>query len=262
MSCGAHPPFYRAHLAAQFEALGVEPGDHILVHAALRSVGPILGGPDTLIRALQDTVGVGGTILAYCDWQRDDCEDPEVRPHIPPFDPLTSRSIRENGAFPELLRTTPGARRSESPGASCAALGSQAQWFTANHSLDYGYGEDSPFGRLVEAGGKTMLIGAPLDTITLLHHAEHLARIPNKRVLRYQAPIIENGRLLWRWFEEFNTGIPIVDGLPDDYFADVVMEFLSVGKGRVGQVGNARTVLVGARDIVEFAVNWLERRYG
>src|SRR5690606_32622734 len=127
-----------------------------------------------------DAVGPGGTILGYCDWQVEDevLARPELREHIPPFDPVASRSIRDNGAFPELLRTTPAARRSASPGASCAALGARADWFTSDHALDHGYGPRSPFGRLVEAGGKTLLLGAPLDTMTLLHHAEHLADIP------------------------------------------------------------------------------------
>lgn len=254
-------PFHRAGLEAQLRDIGVEHGDHILVHAGLRSVGRILGGPDTLISALQDAVGAEGTILAYCDWQLEECEDRAMRPHIPPFDPLRSRSIRDNGAFPELLRTTPGARRSGSPGASCAAIGGLAQWFTADHALDYGYGPNSPFGRLVEADGKTLLLGAPLDTMTLLHHAEHLAKIPDKRVLRYEAPILIDGQVTWRWFEEFDTGRPIVDGLADDYFAEIVTGFLAAGKGRVGKIGNARTVLVSAREIVDFAVAWLEKRF-
>lgn len=180
---------------------------------------------------------------------------------MPPFDPASSRSTRDNGAFPELVRTTPGARRSDSPGASCTALGGRAEWFTAEHALDYGYGPQSPFGKLVQAKGKTMLIGAPLDTMTMLHHAEHLANIPGKRIRRYQAPIIEQGRTVWRWFEEFDTGESVVDGLADDYFAQIVEAFLATGQGRRGQVADARSVLVDAAAIVHFAVDWLEQRF-
>ncbi len=56
--------------------------------------------------------GPEGTILGYTDWQGEDDDRsniPRSREHIPPFDPLTSRSIRDNGFFPEMLRTTPGA---------------------------------------------------------------------------------------------------------------------------------------------------------
>lgn len=253
----------RSALAEHLSALGLVPGDAVLVHAGLRSVGPMLGGPDTLIDALRDAVGPAGTILGYCDWQMDEQgrDDPVLRQHVPAFDPARSRSIRDNGAFPELLRTMPGARRSGSPGASCAALGGRAEWFAADHALDYGYGPQSPFGKLVASGGKTLLLGAPLDTMTLLHHAEHLADIPGKRVLRYESPILVDGQVAWRWFEEFDTGMPVVDGLADDYFEEVVEDFLATGQGRRGLVGHAPSVLVDAPAVVAFAVDWLERRF-
>lgn len=253
----------RAALRQQLVELGLASGDAVLVHAGLRSVGPIVGGPDALIDALRDAVGPGGTIIGYCDWQLEEAarDDPALRDHVPAFDPLSSRSIRDNGAFPELLRTTPGALRSASPGASCAALGGRAYWFTEDHALDYGYGPQSPFGKLVQVKGKTLLLGAPLDTMTLLHHAEHLADIQGKRVLRYESPILLDGQKVWRWFEEFNTGDPIVEGLADDYFEDVVEDFLATGQGRRGLIGHAPSVLVDAPAIVAFAVDWLERRF-
>ena len=253
----------RQALAGHAAAMGLVPGDAVLVHAGLRSVGPILGGPDTLIDALGDAVGSAGTILAYCDWNYDDRDlpDPALRPQVPPFDPARSRATRDNGAFPELLRTTPGARRSGNPGASCAALGGRADWFTRDHALDYGYGPQSPLGKLVAADGKTLLVGAPLDTMTLLHHAEHLADIAGKRVRRFQSPIQVDGQVLWRDFEEFDTGVPVVAGLEDDYFEAVVEDFLATGQGRRGLIGHAPSVLVPAAAIVDFAVNWLQRRF-
>lgn len=253
----------RAALAEHLAALGLVPGDAVLVHAGLRSVGPMLGGPDTLIDALRDTVGPDGTILGYCDWNYDDRDlaDPALRPHVPPFDPARSRATRDNGAFPELLRTTPGARRSGNPGASFAALGGKADWFTADHAMDYGYGPQSPLGKLVAAEGKTLLVGAPLDTMTLLHHAEHLADIPGKRLRRYQSPILVDGHTVWRSLEEFDTSDPVVEGLADDYFEEVVEDFLATGQGRRGLIGHAPSVLVAAPAIVAFAVDWLERRF-
>ncbi len=250
-------------LTADLRALGLADGDAVLVHAGLRSVGRIVGGADALIAALRDAVGEDGTILGYADWQGEDdiLANPALRDDIPAFDPLASRAVRDNGAFPELLRTTPGALRSANPGASCVALGKYAWWFTSDHALDYGYGPQSPFGKLVEANGKTLLLGAPLDTMTLLHHAEHLADIPGKHVRRFQAPILVNGHTVWRRFEEFDTTHPVVDGLDDDYFALIVRAYIESGGGTEGTVGNAACVLVPAADMVAFAVRWLERRF-
>ncbi|HTM77656.1 MAG TPA: aminoglycoside 3-N-acetyltransferase [Devosia sp.] len=252
----------RQALAQHVAALGLARGDSVLAHAGLRSVGPILGGPDALIAAIGDVIEAEGTLLAYCDWAYDDRDYPDrsLRAHVPPFDPATSRATRDNGAFPELLRTTPGAHRSGNPGASFAALGGRAAWFTADHALDYGYGPQSPLGKLVAAKGKTLLIGAPLDTMTLLHHAEHLADIPNKTVRRYQSPLLDDGQTVWHQFEEFDTSHAPA-GLPEDYFIEVVEAFLATGQGQRGTIGAAPSVLVSAPAIVAFAVAWLESRF-
>ncbi|MEO6395756.1 MAG: aminoglycoside 3-N-acetyltransferase [Devosia sp.] len=248
----------RQSLAADFATIGLKAGDAVLAHAALRRIGPIVGGPDMVVAAMLDTLGTEGTILAYTDWLgADDLDDPALRPHFPPFDPKSSRGARENGFFPEMLRTTPGALRSASPGASCAALGAQAEWFVADHAMDYGYGPHSPFGKLVEAGGKVLMLGAPLDTMTLLHHAEHLAVFAPKRIIRYEAPILVGGRTVWRKFEEFDTA-EVPHGLADDYFATIVEDFLATGKGRRSTIGAAPSVLVDAKQIVPFAIRWIE----
>ena len=187
----------RAELRDDLAGLGIAPGDVVMVHAAVSRVGRMIGGPDDLIGALRDAVGPAGTVVGYCDWgvdysapARSRRPGPDaLRPHVPPFDPAASRAARENGVLPEFLRTTPGACRSGNPGASIAALGARAAWIAADHPLQYGYGEGSPFAKLVEAGGKVAMIGAPLDTITLLHHAEHLADICGKRVVRHAYPM-------------------------------------------------------------------------
>lgn len=252
------------------ERLGVGPGDVVMVHAAMSRVGRSLNGPDCLIGALLDATAPGGTILAYTDWdaRTDELSAPDGRvaedwrAHVPPFDPAASRAARGNGVLAEFLRTWPGARRSGNPDASVAAIGGRADWITADHPLDYGYGEGSPLAKLVAAGGKVLMVGAPLDTMTLLHHAEHLARIPGKRVRRYEVPFATAGGPRWRMVEEFETSLPVVAGLDDDYFATIVTDFLATGRGVQGRVGDAPGTLVEAAAITAFAVEWLERRFG
>jgi aminoglycoside 3-N-acetyltransferase len=260
----------RASLYADLSQLGIRSDDTVMVHAAMSRVGRLLNGPDALIGALLDTVGHEGTILAYTDWDAEyhelldaDGRVPDAwRDHIPGFDPAASRAVRENGILAEFIRTTPGALRSENPGASVAAIGAAARRLTADHPLDYGYGEGSPFARLVELQGKVLMVGAPLDTMTLLHHAEHLARIPGKRLVRQEVPFVTPTGVRWRFSEEFDTAQPVVEGLPDDYFAHIVETYLETGQGRQGKVGEAHAVLVDAAPICAFAVAWLERNAG
>jgi aminoglycoside 3-N-acetyltransferase len=261
------PAFHtRTSLRDDLERLGVRPGDIVMVHAAMSRVGRLLNGPDALIGALRDAVGETGTILAYTDWDAayDELLDehgrvpPEWRDHVPPYDPAVSRAMRENGVLAEFIRTTPGARRSGNPGASVAALGARAGWLAADHPLDYGYGAGSPLAKLVEASGRVLMVGAPLDTMTLLHHAEHLARIPDKRLRRYEVPFATPEGVQWRMVEEFDTSLPVVPGLDDDFFAAIVREYLATGRGAQGRIGDAPSVLVDAAPLCAFAVAWLE----
>jgi aminoglycoside 3-N-acetyltransferase len=264
---GDSPAFLTAaDLSADLSRLGIVQGDMVMVHAAMGRVGDLIGGPDTLIDALLAVVGRAGTLIGYTDWNAryEDLLDADGRvpdawrQHIPPFDPLSSRAIRDNGTFQEFLRTRPGARRSGSPGPSVAALGARADEITADHPIDYGYGPGSPLAKLVAAGGKVAMIGAPLDTMTLLHHAEHLAEIPGKRIKRYEVPFATPRGTEWRMVEEFDTGDPVVEGLDEDYFATIVEAFLASGQGARGLVGRAPSVLVDAATITGFAVRWLE----
>jgi aminoglycoside 3-N-acetyltransferase len=256
----------RRSLAAELAALGVAAGDTLMIHAACRRVGPVLGGPDTIIAALCDAVGPAGTIMAYLDWEapwEDFADDagriPEaLKPGVPGFDPALTRGARDNGVLPEFLRTTPGALRSGNPGASVAALGAKAGWLTRDHPLDYGYGPGSPLARLVEAKGKVLMLGAPHDTMTLMHLAEHLAELPGKRVFRREVPFATPAGVVWRWVEEFDTADPVTDMLPEDFIERIVDAYVATGKGRRGKVGDAPSLLVDAADILPFGVAWLE----
>ena len=260
----------RDRLTADLRALGVAAGDMVMVHAAMASAGDILGGPDAMIAALRDAVGPDGTVAAYAsaDGAYDDLMDeagqvpPYWRDHVPAFEARSSRAVRMNGVLPEFLRTTPGACRSANPGASITAIGTRAAWLTADHRLDYGYGPGTPLARLVEAGAKVLMLGAPLDTMTLMHHAEHLAAIPDKLVRRYEVVIAGAAGREWHWVEEFDTSEPCSRRLPEDFIEQIVTAYLASGKGRQGRVGDATSVLVDARDILIFGVRWIEATAG
>ncbi|SNT02055.1 aminoglycoside 3-N-acetyltransferase [Rhodococcoides kyotonense] len=256
-------------LAADAAKLGLVAGDVVMVHAAFGRVGPVVGGPDVLVDALVDVVGPSGTLVSYQDWElgvdvwnADGSVVDELRAHVPPYDPATSRPARDHGILASTIRTRPGVRTSRNPGAAMSALGFRADELTREHPMDDGYGVGTPLARLVDAGGRVLMIGAPLDTMTLLHHAEALADIPGKRRVKLEYPLLgENGGTVWQWVSEFDTSRPVVDGLPDDYFATVVEDFLGTGAGRRGRIGDADSVLVDARAVTEFAVDWLESRF-
>ena len=120
----------------------------------------------------------------------------------------------------------------------------------------------SPLERLCEAGGEVLLLGTPLNTVTLLHYAESLADVPGKRTVRYRQPILVDGRKTWVEVEEYDTSNGIKDWPDGDYSVAIVEGYLAAGHGRAGLVGAARSYLFDARDLTAFAVAWMERAFG
>jgi aminoglycoside 3-N-acetyltransferase len=248
----------RSTLRDDLAQLGIRPGDLVMVHASLRSVGPIIGGVNVLVQSLLEVIAGEGTLAAYVDFEPffDEEDDPF---EIPVFDKLTAHAARDHGVLHETLRNWPGAMRSDHPDAGVVAIGQLAVWLTAEHPLQYGYGDRSPFAKFVEAQGRVLMLGAPLDTITLLHHAEHKANIPGKRIRRYRRLMPTGNGPAWIDFEEFDTREPVCSALPLDCFERIARAYLAAGFGRSGQVGAAESFLFEAPELVHFAVNWLER---
>ncbi|EKK5377541.1 aminoglycoside 3-N-acetyltransferase [Morganella morganii] len=254
-------------LAEQLRVLGLQPGDTVMVHASLRAAGPCLNGADDLIDALLQCTGENGTLLCYVNWLEnyedstgdDGCVPAVLKPLITPFDVRTSRANPDHGVFAECFRTRPGALRSANPRASVAAIGAKAAYFTENHPLCYGYGEDSPFARLVAEDGKVLMPGAPADTMSLLHHAESIAPLRNKRIRRKELPLRRaDGSTDWVMSEEFDTADPVCDCFPEGYFAQIVADFCQQNNNvRQGNVGSAAALLVSAREMRDFAVSWM-----
>ena len=165
----------------------------------------------------------------------------------PPFDPATSPADhRDMSIVAEYLRTWPGAHRSKHPLASFVAVGAQAAWLTAAQPLQYPHGPEGPLARLCALGGHVLMLGASFSNLTVLHHAEHLAELPEKRLDHYRMPIIQAGKRVWVEIEEYDTTNGIADFGSDDYFAAIGAAYVTSGKGRGARVGNADAFLLDA----------------
>jgi aminoglycoside 3-N-acetyltransferase len=268
----ALPLITQTLLKADFCALGVRPGSVLMLHASVRAVGWIVGGPDVILHALRDVLGPEGTLCMFVGWADGTCALASWRKErqhayleeCPAFDAATSRADPEWSVLTEYLRTTPGARRSGNPEASVAAIGARADWLTRDHPLQYGFGPGTPFERVVDAGGDVLLLGSRLGAVTLLHYSEHLVDMPDKQTARYRVPLLVDGERRWCDVEELDTvrGIAPWRGEGDDYFATLVEEYLARGRGQSGVVGAAPSHLLSARDLHAFAVPWMEANLG
>ena len=259
----------RERIIADLKELGVAAGDTVMLHASVGAIGWIVGGPDQIIRGVLDVLGETGTLLMYVGWDGSPYDvtigAPELSPAImaawPAYDPETSRAVRSWGVLGEYLRTWPGACRSAHPDSSFVAIGAKGDELTRDHPLQYGMGEGSPLAKLCEAEGKVALLGSPLANVTLLHHAEHLANVPNKAIARYWAPVLRNGEKEWMQIEEFDTNGCLPWYGPTDLFEAIARDYLQEGRGTVGLVGAAPSYLFDAAELTAFAVEWIEERF-
>jgi aminoglycoside 3-N-acetyltransferase len=259
----------RSRLTADFRALGVAPGDVVMVHASVRAVGKIAGGPDEIHLALKDALTSRGTLLMYAGCPRycDEVgrgnltaeEESEVLDKLPPFDAETARADRDNGTLVEFLRTFPESRVNHHV-ARFVAWGAQTNYLFSRQPWDYAFGRESALDRFVELKGKILLLGCDHDTVTFLHYAEHIVDIPDKRIARFKVPVLENGERVWRDMAEVNTaGDGAHANWPDGFFATITDAHLAATSNRGGTVGDARSYLLSARELLAFALPMMAR---
>jgi aminoglycoside 3-N-acetyltransferase len=134
-----------------------------MMHSSFKSLGPVPGGIETVIQGLLLAIGADGTLLM-----------PALSSALRPpaiFDLLATPA--RVGAIPEFFRTRPGTLRSLHPTHSVCAAGRRAVELLADHELDCTpCGPHSPFRRVVESGGRIVMLGCGLRPNTTMHALE------------------------------------------------------------------------------------------
>lgn len=264
----------RQQLVHQLRQLGLRPGDLVMVHASLKALGPVEGGAEGTVAALREAVSPGGTLMAYVSWDRSPYEETlngavlsaTAREAWPAFDPNTAGTYRGFGLLNEFLCKVPGAVRSGHPDASMVAVGARAREVIGEHAVGHAFGPGSPLERLISSAGKVVALGSPLDALTVLHYAEAIADIPDKRRVSYEMPVLDDqGRKAWRRAEDFDSNGILdcfaVNGMPDAV-ETIAREYVSQGRALSGRVGLAQCYLFDAQDLTGFGKEWLERNFG
>jgi aminoglycoside 3-N-acetyltransferase len=255
-------PWTRTELVSSLRALGVESGDVLIVHSSLSAMGYVVGGAQTVVDALIESVGDLGTVTMpahSADWS-----DPAgwvappvpeewwqvIREETPAYDPRRTPTSRM-GSIPEAMLLRPETTRSDHPRLSHMALGVHASEIVANHSLEEGLGPDSPLGRLHERDAKVLLLGVGHERNTSLHLAETRAQWPGKRRTKQGSRVIVNGVSTWVTYDE-------TDYDTED-FGLVGTAFDNTGGVAIGEIAGAIGRLMSLRQLVEFAADWFSR---
>lgn len=252
-------------IAEALRSVGLREGMTVMVHTSLSSLGYVCGGAQVVIESLLETVGGSGTIMMPTQsWKNLDpesgvhWEEPHewwqtIRDNWPAYDKRITPT-NTMGAVAEMFRSWPGAYRSDHPARSVAAVGKYAEYLTENHELSNIFGEGSPIGKLYELDGCVLLIGVGYDKNTSIHLADVRADYPGKHNVTEHSAVMENGARVWKAYDTL-----YVDG---EDFTEIGDAFERVHEVKKAALGNAVIRLMKQRELVDFAVNWIEENRG
>ena len=232
-----------------FRALGVEAGDTLLVHSSYKSFGPVDGGPQTVIRALEtalDTEHDGTLIMPTFNFGFNKGE---------PWDVRTTPS--KMGALTEIVRVDPRAKRVFHPFYSFAVLGKHAEMLGG---LRYksAYERNSVFGKLRDLDGKIMVIGLSYtNSMTFFHHIEQMEGVDYRFLKQFTGEVTDaDGRTYTDTFEM------LVRDIDKGVITEVdPMGFLMEEKGviQVRKIGEADVKLMKANEVYAFTAREMRR---
>ncbi|TET51120.1 MAG: AAC(3) family N-acetyltransferase, partial [Actinomycetota bacterium] len=174
-----------------------------------------------------------------------------IRGTMPVFDPEMTPT-RGVGTIPEVFRKQKGVLRSYHPQVSFTARGKYAEYITGNHSLEYAFGEKSPLAKVYELDGYVLLLGIGYINNTSIHLAEYRAEYPSKKEEVYGAPLMVSGKRKWVDIKDVKTNTDDFEKLGSDFMKNKESSI------RTSNIGQARSQLFRQRDLVDFAVDWME----
>lgn len=232
--------FTQSDLTQHFVSLGVQPGDMVLIRAAMGSVGRFPGGAAAFVQALLDAVGPEGTVASLAFTDSAFIRKPRIE------DAFTLQTKSYAGALPNAMLQHPEHHRSAHPTCSYVAIGRLAEEFTRGHDAEAPAYE--PIRKLIAHSGKCMLVGCVASSpgFTTTHLAEAdlglLSRVifPWLNSTYYRTP---DGQI--KLFRRMDPG------LCSQSFYKFYAHYVTAGILRTGWVGNAYSILAPAAPAYE-----------
>jgi len=157
-------------LRDQLFALGIVPGDVVLIHSSMKALKTDQT-PEVFLKELMSVLTCESTLLMPA------LTYDTVTPDQPFFSATDSEPCV--GILPRTFAKMDGVERSLHPTHSVCAWGAKAELLTRDHILDdTPVGPHSPFMLLAKSGGKILFIGDILHACTLMHGIEEIVNAP------------------------------------------------------------------------------------
>ena len=165
----------RKDVAEAYRKAGAVPGDTIVFHGSMKSLGYMEGGPTALFDGILDSCAPGGTAAIATLWYNG---KPLERP---PEKFVLAESPAYNGLMAESLRKDPRSLRSNNFSHSVSAIGSRKEELTENHGggkkfptpwNDEAFAEVSPWSKFYLWNALYTFIGVDFNVCTMKHYIE------------------------------------------------------------------------------------------
>ena len=169
----------RDQLIEALRALGLEPGDRLLVHSAVQFLGRPVGGVGTYLEAIGSVIESGQWTVGSGRFSVGTLAVPAFNfgfARGEPYDPQNTPS-QGMGAFSEYVRQLPEARRTAHPMQSLAVIGRYADDL-AGRDTPSAFDPGSAFERLLALDFKLLLLGADVQAVSMVHYSEQRASVP------------------------------------------------------------------------------------
>lgn len=252
----------KAELINQLKACGLTAGQTVMVHSSIKSLGFVVGGPETVIRALLEIVGEEGTIMMPSQtwknldprngvhWEEPESWWPIIRENWPAYDKAVTPAIGM-GVIAEMFCKWPGVWRSDHPARSVAAVGKYAEFLTEDHDLSNIFGDNSPIDKLYQLDGYILLLGVGYNKNTSFHLAETRASFSSKKFTTESSAIWMNGKREWASYE--------TQDVDDVDFLEIGAAYDDFAQMPIHKVGQAQVRFMKQRPLVDFTVSWMEK---
>ena len=150
------------------ESIRITEDDGLLVHSAIQFLGKPEGGVGVYLDGIGAGIGQRGTLVVPTF----NFDFPAQRE----FDPAETPS-KGMGSFSEFIRKLPGSKRTLHPMQSVACYGYLAEDL-ANRDTPSAFDPGSVYDRMLDLDFKLLLLGADIQSVSMLHYSEQRAGVP------------------------------------------------------------------------------------